>query len=64
MSQTIFALVVISIIAIIGNRILTNKENKKKGSEIISDLHDEIVAWREHMASERIANEKKISRRR
>ncbi len=30
----------------------------------MSDLHDEIIAWREHLAAERIANAQQIPQRR
>ncbi len=30
----------------------------------MSDLHDEIIAWREHLAAERMANEQHIAKRR
>jgi hypothetical protein len=30
----------------------------------MSDLHDEIIAWREHLAAERMANKQRIAQRR
>lgn len=60
---TILGILTIGLLSVIGNYILTVKENKIRG-EKMSDLHDEISVWREHLAAERMANEQHITQRR
>ena len=57
LSYTIVGFLSIGLIAILGNYLLTIKEKRIRG-EKMSDLHDEIIVWRQHIAEERIENKK------